>query len=208
MTEPKPPFMLPTYEQRQEALDAYAVAVGRVSIVWNYLHQSLGVIFSLVVGGDRELVVAEWDSIKNDRRKRERLRAAIKAASRERWKQTRNAPDDLLWVLERADALSDVRNDAMHALVSLHHGPATVEVTVALPARGEREKKLVDRVAGGRKLVDEFAKCEQDADALSAFVFLATGALGMPERREWPTPRPEQIWSAPPPAKADKRARR
>jgi hypothetical protein len=211
MTEPKPPFVLPTYEQQREAFDGYAVAVGRVSLVWNYLHQTLGWLFAVIIrgdGGDAELVLAEWDSTKSDWTKRERLRAAIKTASQERWKQMPKAPDDLLWVLERADTLSDVRNDAMHALVSLHYGPETVEMTVALPARGKREKKLVDRAAKGKKLLDEFAKCQRDAYALSAFVIEATSALFMPEQREWPTQQPEQIWSEPPPAKGDKRARR
>jgi hypothetical protein len=207
MTEPKFPFVLPTDEQRHEAFDAYAVAVGRVSVVWNHLHFRLGGLFAVIIGGDAELVLAAWDSVENDRTKREMLRAAINAASPERWKQTPKAPDDLLWVLRRANALSDVRNDAMHALVSIRLAE-TVEVTVALPARGERGKKLVDRAAKGRKLHDEFKKCERDADALSAFVLEATATLGMPERREWPTPRPKQIWSAPAPAKADKRAPR
>jgi len=193
MTEPTLPFALPTYEQRQEAFDAYAVAVGRVSVVWNHLHQTLGWFFAVFIGG-AEPILAAWDSIENDRTKREMLRAAINAASQERWKQTPKAPDDLLWVLERAGTLSDVRNDAMHALVSLHYGPETVEMTVALPARGKRGKKLVDRAAKGRKLHDEFRKCERDTDVLSAFVLEATAALLTPELREWPTPRPKQIW--------------
>jgi len=125
------------------------------------------------------------------------LRPAIKAASPERWKQTPRAPADLLWVLTRADALSDVRNDAIHALVSLHIGAEIVEVNVALPPRGKRERKLLDNAASGRKLLDEFAKCEQDADALSVFVRRTTAALAEPDRQEWPTPHPKQIWVSP-----------
>jgi hypothetical protein len=196
MTKPKFPFVLPTEEQKREAFDTYAVAVGRVSAVWNHLHFTLGGLFAMIIGGDTELILAAWGSIENDRTKREMLRAAIDAASPERWK-TPKAPADLHWVLKRAQKLADVRNDAMHALVSLHLGAETVEVTVSPHARGEREKKLVDRAAKGRKLLDEFAKCERDADALSGFVFSATGALFMPERLEWPTTRPEQIWVAP-----------
>jgi hypothetical protein len=199
MTEPKLPFpfVLPTYEQKQEAFDAYAVAVGRVSVVWNHLHQTLGWLFAVIIGGDGDLVLAAWRSIENDGAQREMLRAAINAASPKRWEQTPKAPADLLWVLGRADTLRDIRNDAAHALVSLHFGPEIVEVTVTQPARGKREKKLVDRAAKGRKLHDEFRKCERDADALSAFVLEATSALFMPKQREWPTPRPKQIWSAP-----------
>ena len=60
-----------------------------------------------------------------------------------------------------------------------------MEVNVALPPRGKREKKLFANAVKGKKLLDEFAKCERDVDALSTFVRLATGALAGPQ--EWPT---------------------
>jgi hypothetical protein len=114
----------------------------------------------------------------------------------ERWKQTPTAPADLLAVLKRADELSIVRNDAMHAPVMLHIGAEIVEVGVAVPPRGKREWKLFNRAGKGRKLLDEFAKCEQDVDALSRFVRRATRALAEPERQKWPT-LPEQILVSP-----------
>jgi hypothetical protein len=186
----------------QEASDSYAMAFGRVSGAWNYLHQALGGIFAVLIGGHAELVLAAWRSIENDRAQREMLRATIKAvslnvASAERWKQTPKAPDDLLWVLKRAEKLADVRNDAIHALVSVHVRPEMVEVNVTRPPRGKREIKLIANAAKGRKLLDEFAKCEQDTGALSVFVRRATFALAEPDRQEWPTPRPKQIWAAP-----------
>lgn len=196
MTEPKFPFLLPTDEKRQEVEDAYDRAVGRVARAWNRLHQSLGGFFAVVIGGNAELVLAAWDSIENDRTKREMLRAAINAASLERWKQTPKAPDDLRWVLGRAETLSDVRNDAMHALVALHIG-AEITMGVTFPPRGKREKKLWDNARRGRKLLDGFAKCERDTDALSVFVGEALFALNQPDGRKWPTPRPKQIWAAP-----------
>jgi hypothetical protein len=121
-------------------------------------------------------------------------------------KQTPKAPDDLLWVLGRADALSDVRNDAIHALVAIHIG-AEIEVGVALPPRGKRERKLLENAQRGRKLLGEFAKCEQDADALSVFVDRVAGALVEPERQEWPT-RPKQIWVNLKPAKGQNEERK
>jgi hypothetical protein len=116
----------------------------------------------LVIGGDAELVLAAWRSIENDRALREKLRVVIKAASRERWKQTPTAPADLLWVLKRADEqLSDVRNDAIHALGMLHIGAEIVEVGVAVPPRGKREWKLFNQAGKGRKLLDEFANASR-----------------------------------------------
>jgi hypothetical protein len=138
MTEPKY-VTLPTGEKRQEAIDAYTRAVGRVSGAWNYLHGTLGELFAVVIGGDAELVIAKWRLLANDRAQRKKLRAAINAACPERWKQTPTAPADLLWVLERVDELSIVRNDAIYAPVMLHIGAEIVEVNVALHTIGERD---------------------------------------------------------------------
>ena len=196
MTKPKH-VTIPSDERMRKAADAYALAVGRVSGAWNYLHRTLGGLFAVIIGGDDELLLTAWRSIENDRSQREMLRATLKAASPRNWKVPPKARADLLWVLNRADALSDVRNDAIHALVALHIGHEIVEVVVAFPPRGRREWKLIDRRAKGRKLLEEFAKCEQDADTLSVFVRRATGALAEPDRSEWPTPLPRQTWIAP-----------
>jgi hypothetical protein len=130
----------------------------------NYLHQGLGGFFAVVIGGDHELVLAAWRSIESDRAQREMLSATIKAARPERWKHTPKARADLLWVLKRAKKLSVVRNDAVHARVSLHIG-AEITIGVAFPPRGRRERKPWDDATKGRKLLDEFAKCEQDTEA-------------------------------------------
>ena len=193
MTEPKY-VMLPSNEKIKTAIDVYALAVGHVSAAWNNLHWTLGGLFAVVTGGDHGLLLAAWRSIENDRAQREMLRAAIKAASPKRWK-TPKAPDDLLRVLKRADRLSDVRNDAIHALVALYFvGAENVEINVARPARGKREKKLLAHAERGRKLVDEFAKCEKNVDALTIFVRQATAALAALDPQEWPTPLPKQLW--------------
>jgi hypothetical protein len=173
------------------------------SRAWNYLHQAVGGFFAVVIGGNSHLILTAWRSIENDRAQREMLRVVIKGASLKRWERMPEAPADLLWVLGRADSLSNVRNDAIHALVSFRIGPE-ITVGVALPARGKREKRLWDEATKGKKLLDEFAKCEQDTDALSVFVQRATFALADPDRQEWPTPRPKQTWVSPKPAKATK----
>jgi hypothetical protein len=159
-------------------------------------HQTLGGFFAVIIGGDPELILTAWRSIENDRSQREMLRVTIKAASPDRWNQAPKARADLIWVLGRADALSDVRNDAIHALVSLHIG-AEIAIGPAFPPRGKREKKLFGNAAKGKKLLDEFAKCERDTDALAIFVRRATLALAEPDRPEWPTPHPKQIWVSP-----------
>ena len=189
MTEPKY-FAIPSDEKIQTAIDGYAPAVGRLSGAWNYLHQTLGGLFAVIIGGDHELLLTAWRPIESDRSQREMLRAVIAGASLKRSERTPKAPADLLWVLKRADALSDVRNDAIRALVGLYFVEAdNVEINVALPARGKRERKLLARAAEGRKLLDEFANCGQDTNQVPIFVRRATFALADPERQEWPTPR-------------------
>jgi hypothetical protein len=151
MTEPKY-VTLPSNEKIQTAIDVYALAVGRVSGAWNYLHQTLGGLFAVIIGGDHELLLTAWRSIENDRAQREMLCATIKAASPGRWKQTPKAPADLLWVLRRADTLSKVRNDAIHALVGLYFvGAENVEINVVRPARGRREKRLLANAVKARQ---------------------------------------------------------
>ena len=48
MTEPKY-VTLPNNEKIQTAIDVYALAVGRVSGAWNFLHQTLGGLFAVII---------------------------------------------------------------------------------------------------------------------------------------------------------------
>jgi hypothetical protein len=57
----------PTGEKMQEAADTYALAVGRVSGAWNYLHGKLGELFAVMIGGNTELLLNAWRSLENDR---------------------------------------------------------------------------------------------------------------------------------------------
>ncbi len=111
-----------------------------------------------------ELVLAAWRSIESDRAQREMLSATIKAASPGALEADAESPCRSALGFEAGRKLSVVRNDAVHALVSLHIG-AEITIGVAFPPRGRRERKLWDDATKGRKLLDEFAKCEQDTEA-------------------------------------------
>ena len=143
MTEPNIVKMA-TSEKIREAVDRYALAVGRVFGGWNYLHRILGGFFAVLFQGDVPVTLAAWRSIENDRAQREMLRASINHACPKRWEKTPDASADLLWVLDLLDhRFSDVRNNAIHALVSVYGGGETVEVNVAMPVRGKREKNCL-----------------------------------------------------------------
>jgi hypothetical protein len=65
----------------QEAADACALAVGRISGAWNYLHRTLGGLFAVIIGGDDEPPPHRMALYQNDRSQREMLRATLKATS-------------------------------------------------------------------------------------------------------------------------------
>jgi hypothetical protein len=105
--------------ETREAIEAYSVAVGLVVYEWNDLHEKLARRFALVREGDRRETLAEWYAIRSDTRQRERFRCAIAETTSGRWKTSPRAPDDLKWLLNRADKLAGDRNNAIYAPCSL-----------------------------------------------------------------------------------------
>jgi hypothetical protein len=117
-----------TFEETKKAFDAYVAAVGKVAHAWNYLHERLGVLFVAVTGMERNVALSIWYSVKSDHAQREMLKAAIDATNSERSKRMPNAPDDLKWLLDRADELAEARNNAVHAPCSLYIGGSGSEM--------------------------------------------------------------------------------
>ena len=97
-----------------EAIEAYCVAVGLVVYEWNDLHEKLARLFALVREGDRQETLTEWYAVRSDTRQRGMLRCAITETTSGRWKKSPRAPDDLKWLLDRADKLASDRNNAIH----------------------------------------------------------------------------------------------
>jgi hypothetical protein len=122
----------------REAIEAYCVAVGLVVYEWNDLHEKLARRFALVREGDRREALAQWYAIRSDTRQREMLRCAIAETTSGRWKTSPRVPDDLKWLLDRADKLANDRN-SIHAPCSLYlRGDGSSEVMAAV-----RSAKLV-----------------------------------------------------------------
>ena len=116
-----------------EAIEAYCVAVGLVVYEWNDLHEKLARLFALVRGGDRAETLMEWYAIWSDTRQREKLRRAIAETTSGRWKKSPGVPDDLKWLLDHADKLANVQNNAIHAPCSLYlRGEGSSEVMAAI----------------------------------------------------------------------------
>jgi hypothetical protein len=132
--------------ETREAIEAYCVAVGLVVYEWNDLHDKLARLFALVREGDRQETLAEWYAIRSDTRQREKLRCAIIETTSGRWKKSPRVPDDLKWLLDRADKLASDRNNAIHAPCSLYlrrDGSTEVMAAVRSANAGNPRAKLV-----------------------------------------------------------------
>jgi hypothetical protein len=84
-------------------------------------------------------------SVKSDRAQRDMLRAAVNATNSERSKRLPKAPANLKWLLDRADALAEDRNNAVHAPCSLYLGGSVSEMGAAFFNGNPRAKNLMGK---------------------------------------------------------------
>jgi hypothetical protein len=171
--------------ETREAIEAYCVAVGLVVYEWNDLHEKLARLFALIREGDKRESLKEWYAIRSDTRQREKLRCAITETAPDRWEKSPRAPDDLKWLLNRADKLASDRNNAIRTPCSLYlRGDGSSEVMAAVRsanARNRRAKNLE-----GEDLLIEFHWCAAYAVRLGQFAGMLAPAMASPDHYEWP----------------------
>ena len=142
-------------------------------------------LFALVREGDRRDILTEWYAIRSDTRQREKLRCAIAETTSGTWKKSPRAPDDLKWLLDRADKLANDRNNAIHAPCSLYlRGDGSSEVMAAVRSAnaGNRRAKNLE----GKDLLTEFYWCAAYAVRLGQFAGMLAPAMASPGHHEWP----------------------
>jgi hypothetical protein len=170
-------FLPPTQEDADTAFELYTAAVGRVAAAWNYLHEQMEALFLRVVGGrDYRITDAVWHSSFSDRAQRQMLEAAIRASDgHPAWKQLpNNAKDDLLWLMNRANYLSDKRDEAVHAPCSIFLTTADgTEVISNYSSQHRRAKSLA-----GKEILVEFDWLERYIGELSEFTHRAWIVMG------------------------------
>ncbi len=169
----------------REAIEAYCVAVGVVVYEWNDLHEKLARLFALVRGGDTREALTAWYAGRSDTRQREMLRCAITETTSGRWKTSSRVPDDLKWLLDRADRLASDRNNAIHTPCSLYlRGDGSSEVMAAVRSAnaGNRHAKNLE----GKNLLIEFHWCAAYAVRLGQFAGMLAPAMASPDHYEWP----------------------
>ena len=106
----------PSLHFTHKSFRPYVIALGQLALAWNDLHETLAILFCTVMGsGYVNQFLAVWHAVKSDRSQRDILMASISSH--------RNFPDDqrkrlqteIEWICARANALEDMRNDALHS---------------------------------------------------------------------------------------------
>ena len=180
--QPTPKIVMwPTDEEARRAFEEYCMAVGKVCHAWNYLHEKLGILFGRLSCLDREVALNVWYSKFQDRWQRDELRRAVNALSN--WPNP-PAKDDVIWLIDCADAHAEDRNNAIHAPCSLYIGGRDDGGTVmgaAFFSGHPRAQNL-----RGRKILAEFDWCEKYTEWLTRFAVQLESAVAFPSQYPWP----------------------
>lgn len=97
----------------------YVIAVGTVAHAWNQLQETLGRLFAELLGSQESQSLAVWYSLKSDRLQHDMLLATIRATADDHWPKFPTARDDLKWLVDRVKELARIRNEAIHAPISM-----------------------------------------------------------------------------------------
>jgi hypothetical protein len=167
--------------------DPYTKALGQLALAWNELHETLSVVFCMVMGGGMvNQFLAIWHEIKVDRAQRDILLAAAKAGAMNS-SQFPKLISDIEWIWKRANEVEDARNDALHSpLWGSRRGPST---SVVIPMTGlghVRARKLE-----AKDILSEFRWCRDATLVLTAFArdldrAMQAYGLAWPDRPSWP----------------------
>jgi hypothetical protein len=112
MTAEKTMAMLERRKGRHaKARRTCAVAIGELVIAHNKCHSQLAMIFAWLVNPIMKLGLALWHTQRTDKAQRVLLAAAAEA----KLKRTSAQFKALKWAMKKANALSEFRNDVVHA---------------------------------------------------------------------------------------------
>jgi hypothetical protein len=178
---------LPLPDRIENAFAPYAREVGKLVASWNQLQERLGELFSVIVRRDQPAIaLAIWHSTRSDLAQRQMLRACIEAALASGSLPEHAKKEDIKWLLDRTDELSQQRNDAIHAPVAFYTDQDGTKLMTEYIFGNPRALKLK-----GKSLSDEFSWYEKRASVLSGFALrcascLRNADLGWPEKPKLP----------------------
>lgn len=99
----------------EKEYEPYVLAIGRLLLAWNDLHEKLASLFALALGGgftDRPF--GFWHAARADMAKRSLLKIAIETLSDSETGERPKLKKEILWILSNAQELEGQRDDAAH----------------------------------------------------------------------------------------------
>jgi hypothetical protein len=179
---PKTPKVLrtPSPATKKRKFDAFALNLGTLVYSWNRLHEMLCLLFCAIAGYESEVTVplAMWHSIRDDRTQRDLLLDTAKAAMPNKYPPP--MLKDIEWLIERTNALSDTRNNAIHSPFRFVTDDLGSEVKSSQLFGNPRASKLKDK-----DLLAEFSWHGAAADTLGSFAEKVYRSL-RDRKRPWP----------------------
>jgi hypothetical protein len=166
----------PNYASRAYA--PYALAIGQAALAFNHFHDVLGVAFFGInqspVSGLSQCI-AIWQAAQLDRPKRQLFRAALLHLEPISEKRRPLLRSEFEWLLNQADELEDVRNNAVHAPLMQYERelewpddtsriPGTVYPNIHL--QNPRAKRLAKK-----DLLSEYRWCRDVAQVLALYSY-------------------------------------
>jgi hypothetical protein len=164
-------------------VSAYVSGVGMVAHAWNALHEELGRLFIVVVKPAQTRVAsAVWYSPFSDRAQRDMLLAAIdKSDDLLFGKLPPSAKEDMIWALKTINKLGDMRDNAIHAPISLYDNGSNSEMAASFLSGHRRAKNLA-----GKQILVEFDWCKRYAERMTAFIQHTRHAMMLNGDALWP----------------------
>jgi hypothetical protein len=168
----------------------YLQELALVVIAWNELHVELSQMFMTVSEISNGLVALRiWYSIENDRSQRNMLRVALESelvhlprAKEKGLDWVKRAKDDILWIVNKTDGISALRNSAIHSPFLF----VRQENKIAMQPDNFFFKSKKAELLAGKDLLREFRGQRQSYSALSSFAQRVRLALSLKPQPPWP----------------------
>jgi len=184
---------MPRTEKEIAILNPVAVEAGRVTIEWNDMCESFGVLFARILYPSEpfsEMALAVWHSTISDSLQRDMLMASARVANKKWAEQFPKFYGDICQLCEKAKSLSDHRNNVAHAPLTFsldEHGQATGVVASTFFGH-PRAQKLdgKDLIAAFRLFTDYAEKLKLFARQIDAAITFS-GVCAWPERPDLPS---------------------
>jgi len=169
----------------------HATTLGQLIFAWNDLHEQLAAIYWTLADYSDD-AIADWNKPKVDKHKRDLIRRWVNALPPDHRNMDVDMWNDVVWLVDTIDTLTDFRNDAAHA-------PVTIEPDAFLARRDNFTAGVISNSAWRNRralnlirkdLLAEFRWQRNVAIKLRDYALNVERALSddapWPNRPEWP----------------------